>query len=154
MLFILTGSKLVRCRQVHTFQTRIFPNVSHRDVVCFDVATVATTISTFWLSLCNPINEPPQRKVSQLQLWNFTFVIVVWHSSMDTSLADININPSYTWMHRRAAHWAVIVLTYDFQSGKIRQLFWGEKKSFLSKLPTKIVFWIHLRGEIGLAAGF
>lgn len=30
----------------------------------------------------------------------------------------------------------------------------GGKKSFLSKLPTKIVFWIHLRGEIGLAAGF
>lgn len=47
MLFILTGSKLVRCRQVHTFQTRIFPNVSHRDVVCFDVATVATTIFYF-----------------------------------------------------------------------------------------------------------
>lgn len=42
------------------------------------------------------------------------------------TLTDIRMNPSYTWMHGSTAHSAVLVFTYDFQSGKIWQLFGGE----------------------------
>lgn len=49
----------------------------------------------------------------------------IYSVAMDTSLTDINMNPSHTRGHERTAHCAVLVSTFDFHSGKknILQLF-------------------------------